>query len=582
MSIIISYRNLIRNIIVLISLLTLSNSVSAQYRIDISSPDSTQTLEDAIKQVRELRRLGSPLVENGAVIELGTREFRLTKPLFLRPEDSGKRGAPTVIHGGTISGNMLLEGFKEVVIDGKKLWVCDAPKDGNRIIYTRQLWVNGKKALRAQQFPKGMMARMISFDKENRTITIPTPNHNYKLDPANSQLEMMVHQRWAIAILRVKDMQRNGDNTVVTFHEPESQLEFAHPWPQPVIGEEKGNSSFCLLNSMEFINEAGEWYQEYPSGKIYYMPRMGETPANVVAEIPHLETLVDMQGTEGRPLEHLSFEETTFTGAAWYRPSLEGHVTLQGGFRMIDAYKLQQPGLFHNSNLENQAWIARPEAAVRVRYADNITFSNCNFNKLGATGLDLESNVSLSTIVECNFEDIGGTAIMAGYFGENGWETHIPYLGQNICDGLMITNNKVTDVTNEDWGAVGIACGYVRNTFIDRNEVSKVNYSGICLGWGWTALESGMRNNHIINNTVRDYARQLYDAGGIYTLSNQPGSTITGNTISAPFPAPYATNDRAFCIYFDEATDGFTVKDNKMPYESFGWNKPGPSMDVKY
>lgn len=572
----------IRNILVLMLLMLFHGKVSAQYRIDLSSAECTTTLEDAILQVRELRRLGSPLVEKGAFIELGSRAYQLTKPLFLRPEDSGTRTSPTMIHGGVITGNVVLDRFKEVQIDGRNMWVCDAPKDGNRIIYTRQLWVNGKKALRAQQLPKGMMARMIDFDKEKRTITIPMPNRNFKFDPANSQMEMLVHQRWAIAILRVKDMQADGDKMVVTFHEPESQLEFAHPWPQPVIGEAKGNSSFCLVNDMAFMNEAGEWYQEYPSGKIYYIPRQGETINNVVAEIPHLETLVDMQGAEGRPIEHFTFDETTFTGASWYRPSLEGHVTLQGGFRMIDAYKLQTPGLFHNSNLENQAWIARPEAAVKARYADNITFSNCTFTRLGATALDLESNVSLSTIADCNFEDVGGTAIMVGYFGENGWETHIPYLGQNICDGIMISGNKIHDVTNEDWGAVGIACGYVRNTYIDGNEVSKVNYSGICLGWGWTALESGMRNNHITNNNVRDYARQLYDAGGIYTLSNQPGSSITGNTISAPFPAPYATNDRGFCIYFDEATDGFTVKDNKMPYESFGWNKPGPNMDVKY
>ena len=74
-----------------------------------------------------------------------------------------------------------------------------------------------------------------------------------------------------------------------------------------------------------------------------------------------------------------------------------------------------------------------------------------------------------------------------------------------------------------------------------------------------------MRDNHITGNDVSNYARQLYDAGGIYTLSNQPGSTISGNRISLPADAPYATNERAFCIYFDEATDGFTVYDNDMP-----------------
>ena len=59
------------------------------------------------------------------------------------------------------------------------------------------------------------------------------------------------------------------------------------------------------------------------------------------------------------------------------------------------------------------------------------------------------------------------------------------------------------------------------------------------------------------------YATCLYDAGGIYTLSNQPGSVIRDNIISQPSPAPYATNDRAFCIYLDARTDGYTVINNK-------------------
>ena len=90
-----------------------------------------------------------------------------------------------------------------------------------------------------------------------------------------------------------------------------------------------------------------------------------------------------------------------------------------------------------------------------------------------------------------------------------------------------------------------------------------------------------MRNNRITGNTVTGYAKMLYDAGGIYTLSNQPGSLISGNTISLPADAPYATNLRAFCIYFDEATDGFTVENNTMPKPLYGYNKPGPELKIK-
>ena len=116
---------------------------------------------------------------------------------------------------------------------------------------------------------------------------------------------------------------------------------------------------------------------------------------------------------------------------------------------------------------------------------------------------------------------------------------------------------------------------------ITHNELHRLNYSGICVGWGWTPVESGMYGNRIIGNYIHDFARQLYDVGGIYTLSNQPASVISGNRIEDLHKAPYATNDRAFYIYFDEATDGYTVTDNWMPDSSrIGFNQPGKNMKI--
>ena len=110
---------------------------------------------------------------------------------------------------------------------------------------------------------------------------------------------------------------------------------------------------------------------------------------------------------------------------------------------------------------------------------------------------------------------------------------------------------------------------------ISHNEVCHLNYSGICVGWGWTWLQSGMKNNRIEANYVHHFARRLYDAGGLYTLSSQPGSVVRNNRIEHLEEAPYATNDRAFYIYLDEATDGYTIENNWCPAERFDSNRPG-------
>ena len=549
------------------------------------------TLNRAIKQAREWRRLNRPEVSGGIYIRLEEGVYAQRNSLFLRPEDSGTSDSPTVICAvdgahPVISGGVAVTGWKRgcnhPAIPEKlrqKIWSAEAPLIGNRRVETRQMWVNGHKVQRAAQFPDGGLEQMIDFNPEEQTITIPvSQNVNPKRLQNAGQLEMIVHQRWAIAILRVKSIDVKDGQAVVRFHEPESHLEFAHPWPQPVIGGEKGNSSFCLTNALELLDQPGEWFQEYPSGTIYYYPQAGENMETAEVIIPALETLVTIDGTLSRPVKHIQFNGITFAHTSWMRPSFQGHVTLQGGFPLLDAYKLQEPGLPEKAELENQAWITRPETAIRVRGAEHIDFKHCTFRHLSSTGLDYEWAVTASSVEDCQFTDIGGTALLVGAFPDGGFETHIPFIPADVrelCSHITIRNNIISNVTNEDWGCVGIGTGYVRNMDISHNEVCHLNYSGICVGWGWTSLESGMCNNRIEANYVHHFARRLYDAGGLYTLSNQPGSVMRNNRIEHLIEAPYATNDRAFYIYLDEATDGYTMENNWCPAERFDSNRPG-------
>ncbi len=495
-----------RRILTIISLFMATYSLAGEIVVS----DATG-LHEALRKVREWRRTNDKNIEGGVTIRLNAGRYYMNEALFLRPEDSGTATSPTIIRG------------EEGAI------ICGDARQQHT-----QIW------------PTEGMERMVDFNTAERTITIPTPPK--KVLKAKG-LEMIVHQRWAIAILRIKEMTTVGNKTKVTFMEPESRLEFEHPWPQPVIGGERGNSSFLLRTTEQ---------------------RQG------------IEQLVIIDGAS-----HVVFEGITFENTCWNRPLQKGHVTLQGGFPLVDAYKLKEnPGLPWDSGLENQAWVERPVSAVTIRNAEEVDFKACRFQHLASTALDYES-IDGGMVEECSFEDIGGTAIMGGSFAESPREVHRPYgnLAQ-LCNRLVIKNNTIHDVTNEDWGAVAISLGYVRNCTISDNVVSRVNYSGICIGWGWTPIYTGMENNIIVGNKVSDYARQLYDAGGIYTLSNQPSSIIRDNDISQPYPAPYATNNRGFCIYLDARTDGFTLENNKtegrqIRRDEIGDNNPGPNLIFK-
>lgn len=113
--------------------------------------------------------------------------YRLYKPLFIRPEDSGTADSPTIIRSAdgeraVISGGTEVKGWRKGCDDKRlpaqvrdKVWVADAPMAGNRIVETRQLWAGGRKAMRASQFADGVMERMKAFDTTDESITIPTP-----------------------------------------------------------------------------------------------------------------------------------------------------------------------------------------------------------------------------------------------------------------------------------------------------------------------------------------------------------------------------------------------------------------------
>ncbi len=555
-------------------------------RADGSRQHPLRTPHAALKMAREWRRTADERVVGGIEIRFEAGRYSLDRTIYLRPEDSGTADSPTTLRPAEgAEGKVFIVGstpLKDWSKEGN-CWVTEAPKIHARPLLTRQLWGFGGKLFRANQFGEGKMERMIAFNKEQRTITIPKPTIA-GLERAEG-LEMMVHQRWATAILRVKEMRYEGDKAILSFLEPESYLEFEHPWPQPVIGEEWGNSSFMLMNARELLNEDYEWWQEGATGKIYlYAKDPAIDPNKTTVYIPHLERLMTIEGAAKQAVEYIYFRGLTFADTAWNRPSEAGHVTLQGGFAFIDGYKLyEKEGFPWDKNLENQAWVVRPEAAVSVTNARHIAFEGCLFVALGSTGLDLAANVHHATVAHCTFRNIGGTALLAGSFGEGATEVHIPYhqIGseEGFCTHLRLAHNTITNCTREDWGAVGIGCGYVSDTAIHANTVDGVNYSAIAVGWGWTKHKTGMARNSITYNTVRNYARQLYDTGGIYTLSNQPKSLIEHNIIYAPIKAPYATNDRGFCIYLDAATDGYTIRNNwcEIP-DSFGFNNPGPKV----
>jgi hypothetical protein len=557
------------------------------------------TLSMALRKVRNLRRLKDTTIIGGVHIILRGGLYRLEEPVIIRPEDSGNPNSPTFIEAATGENPVLSGGIpvtnwiKSGSIPGLpkeaigKVWEAESPHIGGRLQEFRQLWINNIKANRASDYDEGkILNRILSVNKAKEELWIPKPQFGSIQDAG--QMEFFIHQWWAIAILRVKSVTIIGDSACVKFHQPESRIEFEHPWPAPFIDEKKnqnGNSAFFFMNSIRFLDRPGEWFQDQKNGKIYYWPREGENLSQAICTAPVLENIVQIEGSLDNPVSYIQFKGIHFEHASWLRPSNAGHVPLQAGMFLLDAYKLKIPGTPDKAGLENQAWIGRQKSGVTIKNANHITFERCDFKHMAATGIDFICGTNNNKIVGCIFNDIGGTAIQMGFFGDDNFEAHLPYNPSDereVCSHEYIANNLITNVTNEDWGCVGISVGYANNITIEHNEINNLNYSGICVGWGWTGTVNCMRNNKVTANNIHHFAKNMYDVGGIYTLSAQPNTEISRNSIHHLEKAPYTHDVNHYqYIYFDENSSYIRAIDNWTEKDKFFSNTPGPGNEWK-
>ena len=546
------------------------------------------TLTSALRQAREWRRTEDNRIQGGITIYMEGGTYAFHEPVFIRPEDSGTKESPTIIRSVgdekvILSGGISINGWKKQ----GKVWVADVPAFNGRPLDFRQLWVNGKKAVRArdvEDFEK--MNRICSVDEKNEILYVPAVSIRRLIDNKGNlkakYAEMVLHQMWCVANLRIRSVEVQGDSAAIRFHQPESRIQFEHPWPRPMVTTNGHNSAFYLTNARELQDVPGEWYHDIDARKVYYYPREGEKMQEAEVIVPAVETLVRVEGTLDRPVCHIRFEKITFSYTTWMRPSEKGHVPLQAGMYLTDGYRIE-PKMqrdYLNHPLDNQGWLGRPAAAVRVAAARQVDFERCQFEHLGSTGLDYEEAVQGGVVRGCLFRDIAGNGLLVGSFSPAAHETHLPYDPadrREVCTQQQINNCYFTEIGNEDWGCLAIAAGYVGDVNIEHNEISEVPYSGISLGWGWTQTVNCMRNNRVHANLIHHYAKHMYDVAGIYTLGSQPKSYVTENCVHSIYKPGYVHDPHHwFYLYTDEGSSFITVRDNWTEGEKYLQNANGP------
>ncbi len=292
---------------------------------------------------------------------------------------------------------------------------------------------------------------------------------------------------------------------------------------------------YYFENVFEAMNEPGEWYLNTKTNKLYYVPEEGETADALTLRASSLERLVEISGVSGIGFDRVRFTETDWTvpvPCGWW------------------------------SGWRTDFGIDAPQAALDVRgvieakYAEDISFTSCEFINLGADGVKFLNGVKNSRVDSCLFRNIAATGVFVG--GANCQP------GEADCTGsITVTNNDISGYGRKFFCAIGIQVTYCDGAEISHNEISDGYYTAISDGWVWGYAYQLTNNIKITENLVYNIGQGwLSDMGGIYTLGIQPGTVISGNVFHNIAADPGEGGYGGWGIYPDEGSSQILIEKN--------------------
>lgn len=523
-----------------------------------------KTLFKAQKAVRSVN--GN--MTGDVVVCLRGGTYQLSNTFSLNNSDSGKEGhyVRYVSYPGEtplVTGGIPINGW---TLHDEKNNIWAAPNVEARF---RQLYVNGKKAIRAR-YPNLKENGDHNFFRLAKVDTLGKGFEVYSDQVGNWQqlnkVEMHLMIAWAESILRINKITNKGNISKIEVQDPEHTMIWRRKYPMlgtAFMSNPPRQQCFYFENAYEFIDQEGEWYLDEAENVLYYKAREGEDLTKSIVVAPRLETLVSIQGeSTSNKVGYLSFEGITFAHTNFTLPSEKGYMDLQAGLYHLDVLD-EHPGYALSSN---KFLLKRPASGFRVENAHHIHVEKNIFAQMAMTGLDFVSGTNDDRIQGNIFTDLGAAGIMIGKFSQDEnteiHEAYNPTDRAEICTRDTIKNNYIHHVTTESQGSVGIGAGYPRDIVIEHNELAYMNYSGISVGFGWTTAPTAMNNNHINWNKIHHVSQLLADCGPIYTLSNQgEGGQILYNYITDISASQWA-DYWVLPIYLDEGSSGFEVAYN--------------------